>query len=122
MVSDQTGSPTYTLDLARAVFSLIENRAEGFFHFAGEGSCSWYEFAAFLLAAAGLKTPVLPIGSDDAGRRARRPSYSVLDCSRYTRLTGKPIRSWREMAADYLATGDWRLTEQESGEAVIRNQ
>jgi len=122
VVSDQTGSPTYTLDLAQAVFNLIENRLGGIFHFAGAGSCSWYEFACFLLDAAGLKTPVLPIGSDQAGRRARRPAYSVLDCSRYIRVIGKPIRPWRKMASAYLATGDWRLTEQESGKPASSKQ
>lgn len=101
-VDDQTGSPTYTLDLARAILRLAEIDARGIVHVTNTGQCTWYELACELIRLAGLSVQVLPVTTEQFPRPAPRPKFSVLDNSRYVQLTGAPMRPWREAVADYL--------------------
>jgi dTDP-4-dehydrorhamnose reductase len=78
VVSDQIGCPTFTGHLAAALVALAHQRTPGVLHVAGRGQCSWYEFAAAIVAAAGADCPVRPISSDDYPTPARRPANSVL--------------------------------------------
>lgn len=102
VVNDQTGAPTYTLDLARAILRLAETDARGIVHVTNTGQCTWYEFACELVRLAGLKVRVIPVTTEEFPRPARRPKYSVLDNSRYVQLTSAPMRPWREAAADFM--------------------
>jgi dTDP-4-dehydrorhamnose reductase len=107
VVDDQRGTPTYTADLSDAIRRLLEVDYAGVIHFANAGVCSRLEFATEALRLAGMtEVAVEAIRSADLGRPARRPAYSALDASRYTRLTGQTPRPWRETLVDYLeATG-----------------
>jgi dTDP-4-dehydrorhamnose reductase len=78
VVGDQRGSPTYSIDLARAIIQLCRQGASGIVHATNRGECSWYEFAREIIAAAGLKTVVRETTSDKFLRPAERPKYSVL--------------------------------------------
>ena len=97
VVDDQRGSPTSTLQLAPALWELLRSEETGVFHAACEGSCSWYEFAAFIR---GPET-VTPCTTDEFPRPARRPKYSVLDCSRLTSLRGRPLAHWQAAWKEY---------------------
>jgi dTDP-4-dehydrorhamnose reductase len=77
VVGDQRGSPTYAGHLADATARIIA-LPYGTYHMAGDGDCTWAEFAEAIFAAAGVSCRVIPITSAQAGRRARRPAYSVL--------------------------------------------
>ncbi len=102
VVNDQISSPTYTRDLAAKIAQLIITDNHGIFHITNKGSCSWYEFAVEILRLAGLKTPVLPVTSDQYPQKARRPNYSVLD-NYHLRLLGMDdMRPWQEALKDYL--------------------
>lgn len=104
VVSDQRGRPTATPDLADAIVALMQSGAAGVYHFANRGEASWLDFARAVLELAGRKeTAAIPIDSETLARPARRPSYSVLDTSRYERRTGLPIRSWIEALSEYLS-------------------
>jgi len=103
VVKDQVGSPTYTADLSEAIIHLVQAGAEGIYHFANAGNCSWYEFAREIVRQSGYPTKVKPIGSAKLKRVARRPAWSVLDVSRYKKATGQPVRSWQQALADYLS-------------------
>lgn len=104
VVDDQLGSPTYTLDLAVAISILIEKEIAGIIHVTNSGFCSWYEFAREILKIAGKNdVSVVPIKTADFTRPAKRPHFSALDSSRYTAITGAPLRPWPEALADYLA-------------------
>jgi len=103
VVDDQTGSPTYTRDLASAIKKLIERRAFGRYHITNSGSCTWYEFAVAIMRRAGapgrtINTTV----SSKLARPARRPAYSVLDNRAYVRATGESLRGWEEALAEYF--------------------
>lgn len=102
VVDDQVFSPTYTKDLAKKITQLIDTEYYGIFHITSRGICSWYEFAKEILRLAGLRTPVIPITSDQYPQKARRPSYSVLD-NYHLRLLGMDdMRSWQEALKDYM--------------------
>jgi len=109
VVDDQTGSPTYTKDLARAIAKLILAEGEdissraslyGIWHITNSGQCSWYEFAREILQ--GSSVSVKPITSEQLNRPARRPKFSVLE-NRVWRLQGwGSLRHWKEALKDYL--------------------
>jgi len=97
VVDDQTGTPTYTADLSRAIRRLLETDHRGVLHFANTGVCTRLAFASEALRLAGLgRRPVEPICSQDLDRPARRPEYSALDTGRYLELTGERPRPWQE--------------------------
>lgn len=104
VVTDQVGRPTATTDLSEAVVALLDAGATGVYHFANRGEVSWHEFAREILWLAGHESvPVDPTSAEALGRPARRPPYSVLDTGKYERLTGRPIRHFRDPLAEYLA-------------------
>ncbi len=103
VVNDQTGSPTLTMDLARAILALIDYRASGIVHVSNSGSCTWYEFARAILEQAGLSdVTVQPITTSQLGRPAPRPAFSVLDTSKFTTLTGQTLPHWKEGLQEYF--------------------
>jgi len=101
VVADQVGSPTYSMDLARAIRELVQADTRGVLNITNSGSCSWFEFAKETLRRAGRNTPVYPITSAEAGRPARRPAYSVLS-PKALAATAITMRSWQEALAVYL--------------------
>ena len=103
VVNDQVFSPTYTKDLARKIAQLMTTAYYGIFHITSKGVCSWYEFTKEILKLAGIKTPVVPITSEQYPQKARRPRYSVLG-NYHLRLLGMDdMRPWQEALKDYLA-------------------
>jgi len=101
VVDDQVGSPTYAVDLARALLHLAAAGARGIFHFSNEGHCTWYEFAGEIVRQFGLRTEIRPIRSEKLDRPALRPSWSVMDITRYKEATGQSVRRWQDALADY---------------------
>ena len=77
VVDDQRTAPTYVGHLAEATRALVELPL-GVWHLAAGGDCTWAEFAEAIFEEAGLDTRVRRISSEELGRPARRPSYSVL--------------------------------------------
>ena len=57
VVFDQAGTPTYALDLAKAIFKIVEERLyegrDGIYNYSGEGVCSWYDFTKEIASLAG---------------------------------------------------------------------
>ena len=103
VVNDQTGSPTYTVDLSHAIEKLISCNAKGIFNITNSGECSWYQFAKKILELAGIKgVDVVPITSEELKRPARRPAYSILDCSKFKSVTNYQMRHWEDALKDYL--------------------
>ena len=104
VVSDQIGSPTYAGDLGSAIFDIIEHRKfegnEGTYHFTDEGVCSWYDLAYETASIAGNKGCIInPCRTWEYPTKASRPSYSVLDKSKFKATFGFDIPYWRESLA-----------------------
>jgi dTDP-4-dehydrorhamnose reductase len=103
VVNDQRGSPTSSLELAPALWDVLERGGPGVWHAACEGEATWYELAVATLELAGVRgVRVVPCGSADFPRPAPRPRYSVLDSSRLSRLRGRRLAPWREALRAYL--------------------
>lgn len=100
VVNDQTGSPTYANDLAKAVDHLVvslqggESIVSGTYNFANKGSVTWYEFAREILKHTAVK--VIPIPSDSYPTPATRPVYSVLDTSSFEKTFQRTIPDWKD--------------------------
>jgi len=108
VVSDQTGSPTYTEDLAEAIVKLIRssltNPSSGICHITNSGAVSRYEYAREILNCAGIKNVTLTsIKSGALNCPARRPKMSALDNGRYHKLTGDKLRDYKEALKEYLS-------------------
>ena len=82
VVTDQTGSPTWTGHLAPALVALAEATETGVFHGAGGGRCTWNDLAAETFSRAGVACRATPTTSDAFVRPAPRPTWSVLGTER----------------------------------------
>ena len=102
VVDDQIGSPTWTVDLARAIIALIDGGCRGIYHAANSEYCSWNGFAKAIFKEAGLNVSVRPMTTTELNRPARRPLYSTLECSKLTGDTGFQPQSWRNALQEYL--------------------
>jgi dTDP-4-dehydrorhamnose reductase len=127
VVTDQVGSPTWTRDLARAIHKLLgiirsqksevrsqksiicrtqhatRNTRYGIYHITNSGRVSWHEYAEEILKLAKIKATVIPITSAELGRPARRPAMSVMDNSKFIKLTGYEMPSWKQALKNYLS-------------------
>jgi dTDP-4-dehydrorhamnose reductase len=103
VVDDQVSCPTYTAHLADAILRLLKCGKQGLVHVSASGECSWYAFARAIADHLKPGASVLPVGSSEYPRPARRPAYSVLDKSRYTSWTGHEMPSWQEGLRAHLA-------------------
>ena len=101
IVNDQRGCPTYSVDLARAIFELCRKEAKGILHATNAGECSWFEFAREIIAGAGLTTEVRPVSSEQFARPAPRPAYSVLSSKSLHRYCIE-MPSWKDALRRYL--------------------
>lgn len=101
VVFDQCGTPTYAADLAKAIVNIISERKfegnEGVYHFSNEGVCSWYDFAKISIEEGGNKNcRVCPCHSNEFPSKVVRPSYSVLDKTKFKRTFGMEIPYWMD--------------------------
>jgi dTDP-4-dehydrorhamnose reductase len=99
VVDDQVGCPTWTGHLAPALVALAAGGAEGTFHVAGAGACSWHGLAVEAFRQAALECRVEPTTSDRFPRPARRPAYSVLASGR---RDAPRLPPWQDGLAGYL--------------------
>ena len=92
VVSDQRGSPTFVGHLAEAVRDLVR-LPYGTWHVASEGDCTWADFAEAIFEEAGVDCRVRRVSTEELGRPAPRPAYSVL---RSERPTAPSLPHWRD--------------------------
>jgi len=116
IVSDQRGSPTWTSDLADAIWRIGGRAgrppcAPGILHFSGEGECSWYDLAVAVVAELRARGATLaaetirPITTAEFPRPARRPRRSRLSTEKFARETGSRPRAWRDALRAYFDAG-----------------
>lgn len=119
IVADQFGTPTYTEDLAQAIFHLLDldtphsspltpHGPYGIYHFANEGECSWHDFAVAIVeglrqrGGAVRAERVVPIRTEEYPLPAIRPAYSVFSKEKYRRTTGAIVPDWQTSLKRYL--------------------
>lgn len=88
IVADQITCPTYAGDIATAIFILLKKKLHwGTYHYCSTPAVSWHEFANAIVQNAKQKQPILAqkitaITTAEYPTPAKRPAYSVLDCSK----------------------------------------
>jgi dTDP-4-dehydrorhamnose reductase len=102
VVDDQVLTPTHTADLAGQIAQLAAADTYGTYHATSQGECSWYDFAVEIFRQAGLNPSVERQTTEEAGRAAPRPPYSVLDNHRLRTLGIDLMPDWRQALANYL--------------------
>ena len=103
MGCDQVVSPTYTVDLAKAVLKLIEHPqiVPGIYHIVNEGYCTWFEFTKAIYELMGINVSVRPVDRGGMNGEMRRPLYSVLANTK-ARAFGITLPHWRDALGRYL--------------------
>ena len=111
VVFDQVGTPTYALDLAKAITAIIEDYKKetasynhwasyaknGIYHYSNEGVCSWYDFTKMIAEYSGQTAcDILPCHSNEFPSPVKRPSFSVLDKSKVKDTFGIKIPYWTD--------------------------
>ena len=121
VVFDQVGTPTYALDLAKAIAVIVEDYKEetfhshlsscnytksGIYHYSNEGVCSWYDFTKMIQQVAVelrvqgsaqiAQCDVQPCHSDEFPSPVKRPSYSVLDKTKIKEVFGVAVPYWTD--------------------------
>ena len=112
VVDDQTGRPTYTVDLARATWGSL-GQPEAIWgnpgqlgaeivHIANGGTATWYDVAKRVFEAAGRPELLEPCSSAEYPTPARRPAWSVLGTEKYEQIVGEPLPAWEHAIDRFL--------------------
>ena len=100
VVFDQAGTPTYALDLAKAIAVVLEKfdgSQTGIYHYSNEGVCSWYDFTKMIAEYNGTtECDVQPCHSNEFPSPVKRPSYSVLDKTKIKETFGIAVPYWTD--------------------------
>lgn len=105
VVFDQCGTPTYALDLAKAIATVIADYNNekgaisygktGVYHYSNEGVCSWFDFTKMIAEYNGTTAcDIQPCHSNEFPSPVTRPSYSVLDKTKIKETFGIAIPYW----------------------------
>jgi dTDP-4-dehydrorhamnose reductase len=103
VVDNQFVTPTPTTDIARLIVKLSRSDAYGLYHATGEGSCSWYEFAAEIFRLTNASAQLRPAGPGDFSTRVDRPKYSVLENHNLKAIGMNVFQPWQNSLRQYLA-------------------
>lgn len=105
VVNDQTGSPTYTKDLAEALLAVIDKKlftGKEAYHISNTGWCSWFQFAKEVIKDAGEDVEITSVTTEEFPRPTKRPKFSPLDCTKFEKAAGYKMRPWQEALKDYV--------------------
>jgi dTDP-4-dehydrorhamnose reductase len=98
VIADQTGSPTYAIDLAGAILDIIDSGSQsyGIYHYSNEGVTSWFDFSKAIFDISKTYVKVNPVKTSEYVTKAVRPAYSVMDKSKIKNTFPIAIPYWRD--------------------------
>ncbi|KIA93840.1 dTDP-4-dehydrorhamnose reductase [Pedobacter kyungheensis] len=98
IIADQIGTPTYAIDLANAIYDIIESGQKdyGIYHYSNEGVTSWFDFATAIFDISKTQVKVNPIPGSAYPTKAIRPPFSVMDKSKIKSTFKIKIPYWRD--------------------------
>ena len=102
VVDDQIISPTYSLDLAKQVWQLVQTKNYGLYHAVNQGQCSVFELAKYIHKCLNKQINLIPIKLSDLNLSAPRAKYLVLENKKLKALDLNIMRPWQETIPDYL--------------------
>ncbi|MCM1257576.1 MAG: dTDP-4-dehydrorhamnose reductase [Roseburia sp.] len=107
VVSDQFGSPTSAVELAKMIHFLEPTENYGTYHATCEGQCSWADFAVEIFNKAGKDTKVKYVTTEEYNSPTKRPAYSVLDNYMLRLVAGDNFKmaDWKDALDDYFKSG-----------------
>ena len=95
VVDDQTGCPTWTVELANGIATLLDTEDYGTYHICGSGKTTWYNFAKRIFELSDLKVNLIPCSTEEFPRPAKRPKYSVMNNAGF-------CKNWEVALKEYL--------------------
>ena len=104
IIADQVGTPTYAIDLANAIFDIINSSsaAYGVYHYSNEGVTSWFDFAKAIFDISATTVKVNPIPGSAYPTKATRPAFSVMDKSKIKNTFNIEIPYWRDSLVECI--------------------
>lgn len=110
VVNDQKGCPTNANDLAKGILKIIETykgystkkAANGIYHFSNAGNTTWFGFALEIFRLKDINIKVIPVSSATFPTRAKRPSYSVFDVNKFSKIFDFQIPEWKKSLSDLI--------------------
>lgn len=102
VVDDQIGSPTSAEDLAYHILMIALTKDYGIYHCAGNGRCSWFQFACKIVEFSKLNCKVNPIKTERLKNIARRPAYSSLDNLMLRNTVKDEMRQWEDALKTFI--------------------
>ncbi len=102
IVNDQFGTPTYTKDLAEAIYNLIKSNYYGTYHISNNGQTTWFYYAKTILELMCISVKIEPIYSEDYPSPAKRPKFSVLRNFMLESRLGIKMRCWENALEDFI--------------------
>lgn len=102
VVEDQTGSPTFTVDLSHAIAEVVKSDKYGIYHVTNKGSTTWYDYSKLIFKKKGIDVEVNPVSSDEFAAAAVRPHYSVLSHEKWIENGFSELRDYTEALDEYL--------------------
>jgi dTDP-4-dehydrorhamnose reductase len=102
VVNDQILTPTYTLNIAQNLLSLLETTHYGTYHMTSEGQCSWHQFAREIFDQLNMNVNCAEVTSDAFPTRAKRPHYSVLENANLNQINLNKMNDWKTNLHLYL--------------------
>lgn len=106
VVNDQTGSPTYTPDLARLLCDMVKTDKFGIYHASNEGFCTWAQFAAKIMEMAGKSTKIVPCCTNEYPAKAKRPENSRLSKASLDKAGFERLPHWQNALERFLKNLD----------------
>ena len=102
VVDDQTGAPSWTGDMARAIMDFLNNQTEGLYHFAAAGYTTRFEVAKMIVEHFKLDTKLTPCKSSEFPAPAARPHNSKFDCAKIDKVLSFTRPQWQDSLKKFL--------------------
>lgn len=106
VINDQTGSPTFTKDLAPLISNMILTDKYGIYHVTNEGYCTWHELATKIFKLKKFDVKVNPILTSEYKTDAKRPLNSKMSKNKLIEAGFEPLQHWEESLKEYLKIMD----------------
>lgn len=95
LITDNYGSPTYSIRLAEVIFEVLKTEKFGIYNFCNSGYTNWYEFGKFIIDNSGFKNEIIPITAAELKRPAQRPRFSAMKTDKIQNALNFQIPDWR---------------------------
>ncbi|MDR9417516.1 dTDP-4-dehydrorhamnose reductase [Gracilimonas sp.] len=96
VVNDQYGCPTFTANLVKNCWNLVEEKKSGIYHITSHGKITWFEFAKEIFRQTGMQVQVNGVSSSEFPTKATRPAFSLLSTKKIANIPGATLIEWQE--------------------------